>query len=842
MKTILARFQSLTKDPDSLSPEVQEALGGETVDANVTEAALAKAGVALRDETGQFRSAKDVLLELNAVWNDLDKNTQRYIATQTAGARQQSRFIAMMQNNARTQELLGYAYNAEGASQKQFEKTLDSLEAKINKFKNAWNEFTMGIADSGMIKGTVDIVTNLITVVNKLAKMTGPLEGFVKAFIAIGTFKAGGNLLIGGLQKFGLFKDFEKMNAKGLAGMMGQFVGKAKSFKAPNKESISGAIGDTIGNYSVERILAEVGARNANTEAILKEKLANGELTKTRLIELSTQKGSIASKIVSIATTFKETLAAHGLSAALKELAATELSVGAAGSVMLGPFLVVGAALATAGIAIATYSKSVQNACERAEEASKAYNDSITEHTESIDSLKSVKEEFEALSEGVDKAGNNVDLSTDKYARYNEIRNQLAESFPEIVSGYDEEGNAILKAGTNIDNLIKQEQEAIDTTKALYATTSNLKDATTAAKEEVVVNDNNRIGDKYGYSGKTALETYNNLDSERKLLNDQKKEREKLLEELTEKQLKGEGTSFIEKEIKLQEEAISTQEEKIHQIEGIKEAYSGVTDILKVYLETLDGGEEIYNKNTQLANEWLQNIAMNDDLDESEKYVQVGKLVSEGAQTASKAIGTYQFQVKKLREQLEDGTISENEFKKSIAEYHKEAKNKIEEAGIAEEELKNSFIESVDDINKSSESVGTTLEEAFNPFGTAIERARSLKDTIDEISKTDFYSAGNTIDETIEGVTDAEDTWGYGSKSIWATGKELLSKDKYEKLSSNKDIKGLISALKSASKYTSGASEAQAFYNKLLSSKYVEKKEDGTLQFNDLEKLADEFG
>ena len=226
MKTILARFQSLTKGPDSLSPEVQEALGGETVYANVTEAALAKAGVALRDETGQFRAAKDVLLELNAVWNDLDKNTQRYIATQTAGARQQSRFIAMMQNNARTQELLGYAYNAEGASQKQFEKTLDSLEAKINKFKNAWNEFTMGIADSGMIKGAVDIVTNLITVVNKLAKMTGPLEGFVKAFIAISTFKAGGNLLIGGLQKFGLFKDFEKVSTKGLAGMMGQFAGK----------------------------------------------------------------------------------------------------------------------------------------------------------------------------------------------------------------------------------------------------------------------------------------------------------------------------------------------------------------------------------------------------------------------------------------------------------------------------------------------------------------------------------------------------------------------------------------------------------------------------------------
>ena len=843
MKTILARFQSLTKDPDSLSPEVQEALGGETVDANVTEAALAKAGVALRDETGQFRAAKDVLLELNAVWNDLDKNTQRYIATQTAGARQQSRFIAMMQNNARTQELLGYAYDSEGASQKQFEKTLDSLEAKINKFKNAWNEFTMGIADSGMIKGAVDIITNLITVVNKLAKMTGPLEGFVKAFIAIGTFKAGGNLLIGGLQKFGLFKDFEKMNAKGLAGMMGQFAGNI-SGKKPGDffSSIKGRAArwgkGIIDSYNSEKNLviknAEAAsiekvaiAYNKETAEILKNKIAKGSLSATDIQNIALSEAQAGANIT-------EAGSFSVLTVKIREAAAAMWAFMKANPIT---FAVV-AAVAAVG---AEY-YSVQKACERAEEASKAYNDSITEHTESIDSLKSIKEEFEALSEGVDSAGNNVDLSTDKYARYNEIRNQLAESFPEIVSGYDEEGNAILKAGTNIDDLIKQEQEAIDTTKALYATTSNLKDATTAAKEEVVINDNNRTGDRYGYSGKTALETYNNLDSERKLLNDQKKEREKLLEELTEKQLKGEGTSFIEKEIKLQEEAISTQEEKIHQIEGIKEAYSGVTDILKVYLKTLNGGEEIYNKNTQLANEWLQKIAMNDDLDESEKFVQVGQLISGGTQTASKTIDTYQFQVKKLREQLEDGTINEKEFNKSITKYYEEAKGKIEDAGIAEEDLKNSFIDSVDDINRSAESVGMTLKEAFNPFGTAIEQARGLKDTIDKISKTDFYSAGNTIDETIEGVTDAEDTWGYGSKSIWATGKELLSKDKYEKISSNKDIKGLISALKSASNYTSGVSEAQAFYDKLLTSNYVEKKEDGTLQFKDLEKLADEFG
>ena len=67
LKTILARFQSLTKDPDTLSTEAQEALGGETVDANNVEAALRKAGVALRNEEGEFRAAKEVMLELNEV-------------------------------------------------------------------------------------------------------------------------------------------------------------------------------------------------------------------------------------------------------------------------------------------------------------------------------------------------------------------------------------------------------------------------------------------------------------------------------------------------------------------------------------------------------------------------------------------------------------------------------------------------------------------------------------------------------------------------------------------------------------------------------------------------------
>jgi hypothetical protein len=48
-----------------------------------------------------------------------------------AGSRQQSRFIAMMSDYARTTELVGEAQDSTGASQRQFEKTQDSMEAKL---------------------------------------------------------------------------------------------------------------------------------------------------------------------------------------------------------------------------------------------------------------------------------------------------------------------------------------------------------------------------------------------------------------------------------------------------------------------------------------------------------------------------------------------------------------------------------------------------------------------------------------------------------------------------------------------------------------------------------------
>ena len=184
LKTVIARFQELKKDPSEIG-EVE----GEIVDANKIETALKTIDVALRDTNGQFRDLDDVFLEIAGKWSGLDTNTQRYIATIAAGSRQQSRFIAMMSDYERTMELVNAANNSTGASQKQFEKTTESLESKINKLKNAWDEFSMGIANSSLIKGAVDLLTTLLTVVNKVTSALG--DGFIGSTFTLLTRSAG---------------------------------------------------------------------------------------------------------------------------------------------------------------------------------------------------------------------------------------------------------------------------------------------------------------------------------------------------------------------------------------------------------------------------------------------------------------------------------------------------------------------------------------------------------------------------------------------------------------------------------------------------------------------------
>lgn len=237
LKTIIARFGEVKKlSQEGLFTGTDEE--GEVIDINKVDTALKTAGISLQDFINGNEGLDQVFLRLAERWDSLSIVQQRYIATQAAGARMQARFIAMMQDYGRTQELLNVANNAEGAGEKQFAKTAESLEFKLNQLKDAYHSFIMGIANSTAIKTVVDVLITGFDKVNSIIQtatggvdnFNNGLNGVLRTILSIGTayaaLKVGGKVLNTGVDWLGgLFLGRGAVSASRAAGNTGLFGG-----------------------------------------------------------------------------------------------------------------------------------------------------------------------------------------------------------------------------------------------------------------------------------------------------------------------------------------------------------------------------------------------------------------------------------------------------------------------------------------------------------------------------------------------------------------------------------------------------------------------------------------
>ena len=124
---------------------------------------------------------------------------------------------------------------------------------------------------------------------------------------------------------------------------------------------------------------------------------------------------------------------------------------------------------------------------EKGKEAQKV----ISEYKDSYDSKKnfadSNTEDFLKLREGIEGDTNkNKSLSTEDYEKFLSLNNQMAELFPQLVVGYDSQGNALLnlasgagEAAGQIEQLVEQERSLAD-----FKIAENLQDVVNGTYEQ----------------------------------------------------------------------------------------------------------------------------------------------------------------------------------------------------------------------------------------------------------------------------------------------------------------------------------------------------------------------
>lgn len=152
-KTIFSRLSNVAAGKD---------IDDEGESLNDVETSLNKMGIALRSSQNEWRNFEDVIDEVAEKWSQFDSTQQSQIATAIAGTRQQENFRALMNNWSQVGELVGVAAGSTGTATERMGIYLDSIEAKTNELKAAWEGFIMSLQQSDGFKQAIEWLTDLL--------------------------------------------------------------------------------------------------------------------------------------------------------------------------------------------------------------------------------------------------------------------------------------------------------------------------------------------------------------------------------------------------------------------------------------------------------------------------------------------------------------------------------------------------------------------------------------------------------------------------------------------------------------------------------------------------------
>lgn len=110
---------------------------------------------------------------------------------------------------------------------------------------------------------------------------------------------------------------------------------------------------------------------------------------------------------------------------------------------------------------------------KEAEEYLNKWNEKLSESKDKLISQKKLVEEvknsYADLAKGVNRLTNeNIDLPEEDYAKFITLNNQLAEQFPELITGIDNEGNYIINLGNNAEETAKKLDDLITRQERLH--------------------------------------------------------------------------------------------------------------------------------------------------------------------------------------------------------------------------------------------------------------------------------------------------------------------------------------------------------------------------------------
>ncbi len=143
-----------------------------------TGAGLKKAfDIDLTGANGDLKDMSQIIRELADLYPTLNKAEQQRLMMLAAGSRQASRFSKVMSEYRQGQILAAQAAFDHGASARENEKILQSLQSRLDSLKATWNDFAVTVGDAGFLDFVGERIRALQALVDNLGKSIAAAKG-----------------------------------------------------------------------------------------------------------------------------------------------------------------------------------------------------------------------------------------------------------------------------------------------------------------------------------------------------------------------------------------------------------------------------------------------------------------------------------------------------------------------------------------------------------------------------------------------------------------------------------------------------------------------------------------
>ncbi len=398
----------------------------------------------LEADNKTFRSIYDIFVDLSKVYQQMSDVDQSALLDLIAGKNRASGISATLNNMSEAQDIYERSLHSTGSAQREYDKYLESSEASLNRFKASMTETYQSVINGQTVTGLLNCGNAALQFANSI----GLVESSLKGLLTIGIIKVLTTVTTAfrasaiQASNFGTALNAVKSMSTLQSGTT-EYTNALNTLKAVSASLTETQLKHILSNDALNeservRILRSTGLSKTQAKA----KLAEMELTQ------ATQKQAVANQKASLST-FSLSSAVKGLGQNIKM------------AVMNNPVAVaVMTVSAIAGVvkAIKKHKQAQEEAFEsakkNAEDAKSNIKSLQSEIKSNADTVDQAGKKYAELAQGVNQlTGKNISLSDDEYKEFLDVSNQLADVFPQLTKGYDDNGNAILDLQGNVDGI-----------------------------------------------------------------------------------------------------------------------------------------------------------------------------------------------------------------------------------------------------------------------------------------------------------------------------------------------------------------------------------------------------